>query len=397
MSGCGCAAPRAAGEPCACGGRKPQAAAAPVAAPAVAGGPDRLALFEDFRRSGFAVAFPDDPARPPPHESRDGREAVSPAFGKAAPRSRGGPCVPAGTALDCEEFYDVAFPDGTAGPAGGPLPALEGRPRREGDLPAAPPEYLSRTGGEAERLLPAQPPPEARPARVPPSAPAPLAPGQTACAQDPAFPHPTEDPFLLAPQPPEARGKGGGREVEQEQVELRLWADPCPCKCVCEPVSNVLQFFVDVIWFPIPFFGLLRAGRATGKVVATPDSVLEEVRESVVARGGRVTFDPLADGLTASGAAAAARPPRRPREVLVYPELTGSLDAADAQALLVTPVGPGPGLPGVGARPLVPADGALFRAAPGSLPAGVAPAAGGYGLEEFGVRARGTLAGGGAA
>jgi hypothetical protein len=55
-------------------------------------------------------------------------------------------------------------------------------------------------------------------------------------------------------------------------------------------------------------------------------------------------------------------------------------------ALLPVPVGPGPGIPGVGAEPLYPVNGVRFAASPGSLPAGLAPATQGHGLGELGQR-----------
>jgi len=75
------------------------------------------------------------------------------------------------------------------------------------------------------------------------------------------------------------------------------------------------------------------------------------------------------------------------------PELVHHRELADSQPLLLAaglsemgepalrnalsvPVGPGPGIPGIGAVPFVPVDGSHFEAAPGSLFAGAAPALG---------------------
>jgi hypothetical protein len=145
------------------------------------------------------------------------------------------------------------------------------------------------------------------------------------------------------------------------------------------PIAPILWIFVRAIRSFIGLFGkdrrLLGVSGRPARVVSVPDGFVEHVRD-VVAREDAVAYGTPApappgsagplDGISATLAARAPAPSAR---LLLWPELDGPV-ATPIRA----PVGPGPGIPGIGAEPLVPADGATLRAAPGSLFAGVAPA-----------------------
>ncbi len=424
----------------------------PVAAPGTPQPYTRFDLFEETRRRGFPVAFPDDPARPPPppgraeaerlralaeggplvlepsaHPAAEGRPVLEPRFDAPTRRSPAdGPLAPEGTPLDVEMFFDVATPEGVAVPFAtawpGDIPPPErptGRrlPAREGMVEGAPidalarararpgdslqpPEYLGSMGGAAERrLLEAPPADESRIIELPtapdppgfaspqePQGKEPRAPGQAPCTTDAFYVFPPVEEFLFTPQPPEARGKGGAAEPET--------SDPCPCVCTCVHHSNIVNVFVEAGRLKGPLFELhgkdtstlLGVSAKATVVIATPDGFVEHVRDVVTRRDAVRYGTPYsaapgsvapADGLSATFAArTVAAPTFVPR--LLWPELDGTVAA---QTRVAAPVGPGPGLPGIGGRPLVPASGSPLRAAPGSLPAGIAPAGDGFGAD----------------
>jgi hypothetical protein len=432
---CGCERPAPPARPAA--PRPPDARPrGPEAAP---GAPERYTRFdlsEEARRRGAPVAFPADPARPPPaaaprsrpavlepaaHPAAGERAVVGPRFDAPAPRRPGdGPLAPDGAPLDIERFLDVASPEGVVMPFEaawpGDLPATDAaragaEPRRPPE-PLQPPEYLGSIGGPEERALLDAPPPAEEPRAAPPPPPGPpgfaspdapregepVAPGQEPCTEHAHFVFPPAEPHLFTPQPPEARGGGGAGEEEEAKLYAHgaVWIDPCPCECVCVGFAAVVNIFVEAGKLLRPFFdlfgrarGFLGASRTPVLVLSTPDGFVEHVRDLVARRdavryGTEATSAPgsaaPADGLTATsaGRARAASAPQR----LLWPELDGTL----AAEVRVAPVGPGPGIPGIGARPLVPADGTQLRAAPGSLFAGIASAADAFGPGMKGAR-----------
>jgi hypothetical protein len=83
---------------------------------------------------------------------------------------------------------------------------------------------------------------------------------------------------------------------------------------------------------------------------------------------------------------AGAVPVSRPHVLLAAGMTDGGEPALSA--LLPVPIGPGPGVPGVGGEPMYPIEGTRFAASPGSLPAGLGPGASGYGLGAVGERMR---------
>lgn len=264
-----------------------------------------------------------------------------------------------------------------------------------------PPEYLGSIGGaEERRLLEMAPTDEPRVIDVPPS-PAPpgfaspqkpqgkepRVPGQEACTTDPFYVFPPVEQFLFTPQPPEARGKAGDKG---SLATFGGWVDPCPCVCYCLRLGRILDLFVQaghLLGSLFDLFGkdtktLLGVSQRPAVVIAPSDGAVEHVRDVVARRDVVVYGTPYAvapgsampaDGLTAAFSTRAVAPAGAQR--LLWPELDGTLAA---ETRVVAPVGPGPGLPGIGARPLVPASGSPLRAAPGSLPAGIAPAGDGF-------------------
>lgn len=465
--GCGCGA--AGAEPCRCerpvappdgvppanGPPAANGAAAPprrgpVAAPGTPQPYTRFDLFEEARRRGLPVAFPQDPARPPPplrpadaqrmrtadqagpgliepplHPDAGGRPPLEPRFAPSGPHLPAGlPLAPDGAQLDMERFLDVASPEGVAMPfdlawpgelaqrmadgrmaglaAGVPADLARARALRD---PLQPPEYLSLVGGPAERHLfeaspVEEPPPRERP--EPPGPPGfaspqeprdgdPRAPGQDECAKEAHYVFPEAEQFLFTPQQPEAGGGGGGEEPEPGMnVVAGGWVDPCPCICFCIHFSDILNVFVVAARLVGSFFdlfgkdsGLMGVSGDPAVVLATPDGFVEQVRDAV-ARRDTVSYGapspsapgaaaPL-DGLSATLSLRAPQPPAAPPRLL-WPELDGTLSG---EVRAIAPVGPGPGLPGIGKEPLAPASGSPLRAAPGSLPAGVAPAGDGF-------------------
>jgi hypothetical protein len=256
--------------------------------------------------------------------------------------------------LDVERFFDVSSPEGVVVPFGGawagdmPLSgAGEGgvvEPPAPGDA-FQPPEYLSRIGGPAERALldapeavdeprPDLPPREEPPGLANPEEPQgdePRAPGQAPCTQDADF---AKSPFT--PQQVEAKGKGGEEEPEPE-YGIAFYQDPCPCFCFCLHFGSIASVFVKAGKLLGSIFDLFRKDEKSilgissepTVVLATPDGFVEHIRDVV-----------------------------------------------------------GPGIPGIGAEPLVPADGTTLRAAPGSLFAGAAPAGDVFGPDMRGRAAR---------
>jgi hypothetical protein len=378
------------------------------------------------------------------HPAADGRPIIEPRFDAPARRTpTDGPVVPDGAPLDVERFFDVASPEGVvlpfdiawpgdsllspagrglptpAGGAGKPLPDPLQRARSRSHEPRQPPEYLGSIGGEAERRLLEAPRVEEPkiidlpPAPVPPGFASPekpkgkepRAPGQEACTTDPFYVFPPVEQFLFTPQPPQSRGKGGPPP---------LTSDPCPCVCKCVPYANTVSAFVLAgrqeeeeqatgkrerrvsSKLPRAFFDMFATDTTTilgvpvqpGLVISTPDGFVEHVRD-VVARRDTVGYGagssaapgsvaPL-DGLSATFAARQPAPATAPR--LLWPELDGTLVAPTRVA---APVGPGPGIPGIGAQSLVPTSGPPFRSAPGALPAGLAPAGDGFVMDSNG-------------
>jgi len=473
--GCGCGA--AGAEPCRCerpivppdgvppangpppvaGPAAPPAASprGPVAAPGTLPPPyTRFDLFEEARRRGFPVAFPQDPARPPPpfatdadrlrlmaaagpallepplHPEADGRPVVEPRFAPLRPRPPAGlPLAPDGAPLDMERFFDVASPEGVVlpfdlawpgdlprplvrergvgPPAGVPADPLASARTRAHRDPLQPPEYLGLIGGPEERRLmdapPAEePPPRERPAPAGPPGFAssrepeegePRAPGQDSCAKDAHYDFPEAKPFLFTPQQPQAGGGGGGGGGEGEQKNGGVylpgpWRDPCPCICWCIHFDDILSIFESAGRLIGSFFDLFGKDRKSllgvsaerKVVVSTPDGFVEHVRDVVARRdvvvfGGPPSATPGAaaplDGLSATFALVTPAPPPSAPPRLLWPELDGALAG---EVRTVAPVGPGPGIPGIGMEPLAPVSGSPLRAAPGSLPAGIAPA-----------------------
>jgi hypothetical protein len=354
---------------------------------------------------------------PAAHPYADGRLVVQPRFDAPMPRTAGdGPVAPDGAPLDIERFFDVASPEGVVVPFEmawpGDLPTPRGPAGEKvagqpGGDALQPPEYLSRMGGPEERELleaplaeeprlferpePPDPPGFASPQE--PRGKEPRAPGQQACTQDAHLVFPPAEPFLFTPQPPEARGAGGpGEEPRSFLFDLvASTGDPCPCKCKCVRLPWIISVFIEAAKLVETFFEQFRIDRTSllgvsarpAVVVSTPDGFVEHVidlvaRRDVVAYGTPASFAPggaaPSDGLSATFAVRAPTAPAAQR--LLWPELDGTLAA---ETRVVAPVGPGPGLPGIGSEPLVPADGATFRAAPGSLPSGFAPAGDGFG------------------
>jgi hypothetical protein len=338
-----------------------------------------------------------------------------------------------------ERFFDVASPEGVVlpfdlawpgdlprpvvrereaglrvGVPAEPLASAGARARRE---PLQPPEYLGVIGGPDERHLIDAPPPAEEPPRERPEPPGPpgfasseepeegdaRAPGQDACAKDAHYVFPEAQPFLFTPQQPQAGGGGGGGGGDEPEgggmyVVAGPWVDPCPCHCWCLHFSDLVNIFVSAGRLIGSFFDLFGKDRSSllgisaepAVVISTPDGLVEHVRDVVARRdvvfyGGPSSAAPGAaaplDGLSATFALRAPTPPSAPPKLL-WPELDGTLAG---EVRTVAPVGPGPGIPGIGSEPLVPASGSPLRAAPGSLPAGIAPAGDSF---EMDVRGR---------
>lgn len=365
---------------------------------------------------------------PPFHPEADGRPIVEPRFDPLKPRPPAGlPLAPDGAPLDMERFLDVASPEGVVlpfdmawprdlaeraaqeqrtRPGGGvpadPLASARARARRD---PLQPPEYLALVGGPAERQLMDAPPPEEPQPRERPEPPGPpgfassaepegdgaRAPGQDACAKDAHYVFAEAQPFLFTPQQPQAGGGGGGGgEEEPKNGGVYLpgpWRDPCPCICWCLHFSDIINIFVSAGRLIGSFLDLFRNDKNSllglsaepAVVISTPDGMVEHVRDVVARRdiviyGGPSSAAPGAaaplDGLSATFAVRAPGPPSTPSRLL-WPELDGTLAG---EVRTVAPVGPGPGIPGIGTQQLAPASGSPLRAAPGSLPAGIATA-----------------------
>jgi hypothetical protein len=218
-----------------------------------------------------------------------------------------------------------------------------------------------------------------------------VAPGQQPCTEHSHIVFPPAEQYLFNPQPPEARGGGGGGEDPPAVLPISYagWKDPCPCKCVCVGFGNFVRVFVEAGKLLGSFFdlfgrarGFLGASRTPSLVLSTPDGFVEHVRDLAARRdavqyGAAATSAPgseaPSEGLSATAVAGPHVPARAQR--LLWPELDGTLTAE----IRVAPVGPGPGIPGIGATALAPLDGTAIRAAPGSLFAGVATARDAFG------------------
>jgi hypothetical protein len=177
---------------------------------------------------------------------------------------------------------------------------------------------------------------------------------------------------------------------------------PCPCTCICLPFGWIGSLFSTISGFvtdlrrlfqrDTTLFGIPAPWSAT-PLVGTPDSWVEQVlldsrMDAPITYGLPAGTAPGAETLLAGAAPSShiALPlAPRSRSLILAAGMTEVWEPATS-ALLPVPVGPGPGIPGVGTEPLYPVNGVRFAASPGSLPAGIAPAANGHGLGELGER-----------
>ena len=209
--------------------------------------------------------------------------------------------------------------------------------------------------------------------------------------------------------PPSRSGGGGGGEPEPDEPQGPMvlagpWKDPCPCHCVCIPFSWVFPIFatfsgltlgVERLLKPdLSYLGVSDAWEPT-PVVGPPngwlDQLMLDARQSLVPDYG-TPANVAAGSIGAMDSVA----PGEPLDVAIAPVAEEQTVAAGlsqvgesvARYVLPTPIGPGPGIRGVGAQPLYPADGSRFEASPGALFAGVAPATDGSGFGSFRERFR---------
>ena len=201
-------------------------------------------------------------------------------------------------------------------------------------------------------------------------------------------------------------GGGGGEEEEEPEsgpMVIAFWRDPCPCKGVCVPLGWLFPIFATFAGLVFGVERLLRPDRSLlgvpdawqpEPVIGPPDGWVEQlILESRApvptpyaspggwAPGSAAQFDALSPELVRSEPVPASKPK------LLAAGLSDLGEPALRNALPV-PVGPGPGIPGIGSQPLFPADGSRFEAAPGSLFAGVAPATSGAGFGALAGRPR---------
>jgi hypothetical protein len=268
-----------------------------LAAPGTPEPVSRFDVFEEMRRRGIPVAFPQGwdgrsvlasdsgggvGLRPPvgaesgrqrPEDggplvpaffdanqrrgptSLDGRPILFPKFAVVA---SGGPPLaarsPGGGFVDCETSATTLRPSGSMAPC--VVPALSaadtlGPPQLSGTMGGTRerPQTPAAAAAEARAAKDDAPkePSEDRPAGAPRIRPSPLEkqPGVQPCAQG-----------ALAPERKEARGKGGG-ETAGIGVDF-TGTGPCPCTCLCFPLGWIGSLFSTITGFVFDLRRLFR-------------------------------------------------------------------------------------------------------------------------------------------